>query len=137
MVGGEDGKTRGHAAHWERRRAGADRGRGFGGREGERVRENQREEEQGRKARWRLREKVRVGKIQRKKREVTGRGRMNFRVSFYRKLQRDNSSLVPINVMVLMIPTKRHKSRVELNKSEGAADSNEGGRLLSLVSTRT
>lgn len=69
MVGGEDGKTRGHAAHWERRRAGADRGRGFGGREGERVRENQREEEQGRKARWRSREKARAGKIQRKKRE--------------------------------------------------------------------
>lgn len=62
---------------------------------------------------------------------------MNFRVSFYRKLQRDNSRLVPINFMVLMIPTERHKSRVELNKSEGAADSKEGGRLLSIGSTRT
>lgn len=31
VVRGEDGKTRGHAAHWERRRAGADRGRGVWG----------------------------------------------------------------------------------------------------------
>lgn len=120
MVGGEDGKTRGHAAHWERRRAGADRGRGFGGREGERVRENQREEEQGRKQRWRSRERKpgRERYKERREKEVTGRGRMNFRVSFYRKLQRDNSRLVPINFMVLMIPTERHKSRVEVNKSE-------------------
>lgn len=28
MVGGEDGKTRGHAAHWERRRVGGKVGRG-------------------------------------------------------------------------------------------------------------
>lgn len=43
----------------------------MGGREGERVREHQREEEQGREARWRARETARAGRIQRKKR---GRG---------------------------------------------------------------
>lgn len=35
MVGGEDGKTRGHTAHWERRRAGVERKGGLGGRWGE------------------------------------------------------------------------------------------------------
>lgn len=40
--------------------------------------------------------------------EVTGRGRMNFRV-FTENYKRDISSLVPINFMALMIPTERHK----------------------------
>lgn len=140
MVGREDGKTRGHAAHWERRRAGADRGEG-GGLGGGRVkglgsireRRNKAEKQGGERERKRGRE----GYKERREKEVTGRGRMNFRVSFYRKLQRDNSRLVPIHFMALMIPTERHKSRVELNQSEGAADSKEGGGLLRLASTRT
>lgn len=36
MVGGEDGETRRHAAHWERRRVGVDRKGGFGVRWGRR-----------------------------------------------------------------------------------------------------
>lgn len=110
--GGEPGQT------------GRGRGCGGGGREGERVRENQRGGGTRQKARWRSRERERERESQggkdtkKEEKEVTGRGRMNFRVSFYRKLQRDNSRLVPINFMVLMIPTERHRSRVELNKSE-------------------
>ena len=66
-----------------------------------------------------MREKARAReRDKRKKRERRGnRKGENELQGFYRKLQRDNSSLVPINFMALMIPTERHKSHVEINKS--------------------
>lgn len=64
-----------------------------------------------------MREKVRARKIKKKKRRGNRKGENELQ-GFYRKLQRDISSLVPINFMVLMISTERHKSCVELNKSE-------------------
>lgn len=48
--------------------------------------------------------------------EVTGRGRMNFRV-FTENYKRDISSLVPINFMALMIPTERHKKSLVLSST--------------------
>lgn len=62
--------------------------------------------------------KIKREKKERKKERRGNRKGENELQGFYRKLQRDISSLVPINFMVLMIPTERHKSCVELNKSE-------------------
>lgn len=85
------------------------RGRRSWGRENQREREKKRKERK--RARWRLSEES-EGKRERDKKErrgeVTGRGRMNFRV-FTENYKRDISSLVPINFMALMIPTERHK----------------------------
>lgn len=126
--GGEPGADRG-----ARGGEGGVGGGGVKGLGGIRERRNKAEKQGGGRERQRGRE----GYKERREEEVTGRGRMSFRVSFYRKLQRDNSRLAPIHFMALMIPTERHKSRVELDKSEGAADSKEGGSLLRPASPRT
>ena len=118
MVGGEDGETRGHTAHWERRRVGVEKEGGGGvrlgfkksgegseekkGREkegGGRGSEGERKKRARQKARWRLREKVRARKIKRERKERRGnRKGENELQGFYRKLQRDISSLVPITL---------------------------------------
>lgn len=68
MVGGEDGKTRGHAAHWERRRVGGGEG-GEGGRE-ERRGLGVRERQGGEAERWGRSEEKK--KVEEKKEEGGG-----------------------------------------------------------------